>query len=117
MLPFDLVRGCNNYTGLDNIKLKSGSYSDAVPEIVFYSSLNVTDTAHYAMKVGSVEQYYCWIFKTHWDIIVHWNRNYNSDSNGYPTSIYTSYQNSYYVVDQQYRQSAYQLFDGNTLIR
>lgn len=116
MLPLDLTRGCTNYIDRNNISLKgTGNYRDDVPEICLYFNLNIGNTAHFTMKVGSAQQDYWWIFKTYWDIVVSWETNYDTDSNGIPNRLYDS-NSSYYLVDQQYRQGAYQLYDRNSLI-
>lgn len=115
MLPFDMVRGCNNFINRDNVKLKTTSTYYNLPSICFYTNLNIANNAHFAMKVGEAQQDYWWVFKTYWDIIISWDSNYYSDSNGVPTKI-RNYHGCYYVVDGQYRQSMYQLYDGDKLV-
>lgn len=66
------------------------------------------------MKVDSAQQDYWWVFKTYWDIIVSWKKNY-FDLSGIPYMLSDSLE-CYYLVDQQYRQGAYHLLKGNELI-
>jgi len=75
------------------------------PAIGLYYSLNIVDTAHYAMIIGSAQSDAWWIFKTNYDIISHWSENHNHSSGvigskkaGTP---------SYYFVEGQYRHETY----------
>ena len=109
MLPMDLVRGCNNYINKKSVKLnalESGDFDDSVFGIGLYMNLNIGETAHFALRVGTASQKYWWIFRTYWDIIATWDSNIIYE-NGYPTG--TNDNDCYYVVDQQYRHGEYQL--------
>lgn len=118
LLPADLIRGCTNYINLPNIALKARmDYNESIPGICLYCNLNVGGTSHYAMKVGTAQQDYWWIFKTYWDIIISWEENYETDNRALPISIKDNTTKGYHLVDKQYRQGMFQLYNGTTLIK
>ncbi len=108
MLPSDLTRGCRDYINQDGVDLIfAGEYS-YVPQIGLYFNLNIKDTAHFALKVGTARNKYFWIFDTNWDIIVSWDRNFEPNSDSMVGEIYNTY-SCYYAIDQQYRHGLYTL--------
>lgn len=117
LLPDGLMYGCTQYINISGVELKSiSNYDNSVFGICLFSNLNIQDTAHYALKVGEAQQKYFWIFKTYWDIVVSWDRNYNEDFvTHYPISVWNLL-DGYYVIDQQYRISSYQLYNNNNII-
>ncbi len=111
MLPFDMVRGCCQYIDNENYYLNaSATPDDEIFGIGLYSNFKIHKTAHFALIVGSAEQYYFWIFKTYWDIVVSWKPNVADDK--IPESI-ENVSSCYHVIDKQYLVSRYYLYDLN----
>lgn len=110
MLTFDMVRGCNQYINDDVYELRGSTFDGSIFGIGLYYNANIFNTAHFALKIGTAEQDYWWIFKTEWDIVVTWYKNYTFDD---VNDLNLNFLDCYYVIDQQYRQEFYQLMDNN----
>lgn len=122
MLPFDMVRGCNEYIDVNGVKLKEVEYKSGLheydirrPGICLYQNARLFTSAHFAMRIGSAQHDYAWHFKTYLDIIVSWDQNYPGLENCEPHDMYSTL-TGYYVVDSKYRQVSYQLYNGENVL-
>jgi hypothetical protein len=107
--PGEITSGLSAYLPSNYRVMADGVFGSSYngPALGLYYSLNVTETAHYALMIGSAQSDAWWIFKTNYDIISHWTENYNHSSgvigtkkNGTP---------SYYYVETQYRNGTYNI--------
>ncbi len=107
--PGEIVSGLHAYLPDDYLINSEGLFGPSYngPAIGLYYSLDVVETAHYAMIIGSAQSDAWWIFKTNYDIISHWIENYYHNS-GF-IGAKKSGTPSYYFVQTQYRQGTYNI--------
>ncbi|MCR5092271.1 MAG: hypothetical protein K6B51_06215 [Bacilli bacterium] len=92
-------------------KTSSGCYLNAgtpgvlVPYIANYHLHGDMVNGHTVMVIGRASSDYWWIFKTYWDIVLTWERNYDTKTMALDYENYTSI----YYVDHQYQTGGYQL--------
>lgn len=114
MLPIQMMHGCNKYIDEHYYRQKFRLSCDTLirlnkPRIGVYSSLDVKDTGHFALKVGTAKQKYGDLFWTYWDIIVSWGEIINGDIHNLDMSKNIPKEN-YYLVDYQYCLAYYSLY-------
>lgn len=87
------------------IYLNSGTDVPGVPFIAnYHEHLNAID-GHTVLVIGSAQSDYWWIFKTYWDIVVTWYKNYDSNT----LVLNKNDRSSLRLVDHQYQTGGYTL--------
>lgn len=109
--PKDFKSGLTNYLPNDYRVVNEGIFGPGhnAPAAGLYYSLNVVNTAHYAMIIGSAQSDAWWIFKTNYDIISHWDENHSHYGSNGEIGYKYSDTPSYYYVESKYRQDTYNI--------
>lgn len=115
ILPTDLLSDFNQFLQNTGYYIGTG-YSNYNPAIGCFFSADIADTGHYALIVAKGESDYWWIFKSYWDVIETWYRNYPQTPNGVPANWYPDDYGSLRIVDNQYLKTYYVLMKGATVI-
>ncbi len=112
----NLINGSTEWLNSSTYSFKgTADYETEAPQIVLYGNYNSASTS-WATKVATAKYPYWWAFYTYVDIVTMFESNYYTSSNGTPEAQVMSDHTPFYMVDQKYRQGAYQLYKGNTLV-
>lgn len=112
----NLINGSTEWLNSSTYSFKGTlDYETEAPQIVLYANNNSASTS-WATKVATAKYPYWWAFYTYLDIVLLMNSNYYTTSTGAPAGQFMTDSTPFYMVDQKYRQGAYQLYKGSTLV-
>ena len=110
---FDVNKNMNG-TGY-YLNISDGEFREFTPYISNYHFNGDLLHGHTVLVIGQASTSYWWIFRSYWDIVLTWERNYNVSSSGNLT-LNLGDSSAIRLVDQQYSTGGYCLCRNGLLV-
>jgi hypothetical protein len=112
-----VVPGTNSFLENSGFYLLDRAPAVPTPYVADYHKDGDLANGHSVMVIGTAISDHWWIFKTHWDLVLSWERNFVGENGiGEGIKLNLGDRQSIYLVDSQYRTTCFSLMKNGGVV-